>query len=208
MPITVTIARQLGCGGSYLGQRLADNLSFRCLDREIISQTAKRLALDEEQLSAREERISSFWERALQGITGPPEAFYQQPVSPTLTDREVFLAESEVMKTIAAREDCVIVGRLASHILQPHTESVHLFLHAPLAFRIQRVIASGDAANEAQAREVIARSDESRRRFIVAMVGKERDDARNYDLCIDTSSLPMDDIAEFLTNYVRRKTGC
>ena len=76
------MARQFGCGGSYLGQCLADSLQVRCLDREIVSHAAQQLAVDEAELTEREERGSSFWERMLRGISaGPPEALYQPPAS-------------------------------------------------------------------------------------------------------------------------------
>jgi cytidylate kinase len=207
MRITVTLARQLGCGGSYLGECLAQNLQVRCLDREIISQAALQLSLDEEELTEREERGSSFWERMLTGIVaGAPEALYHPPASPPITDRELFKAESEVMKKIAAQEDCVIVGRAAAHILPPHPGMVKIFLYAPLAFRIQRVIEHYHVGDEMQARAMILRSDESRRRFIMQMIGPDWDDATNYHLCLDTSFLPLPEIAEILTDFVRRRT--
>ena len=68
MRINVTLARQFGCGGSYLGQQIADNLQIRCLDREIVSHAARQLAVDEAEMAAREERGTPFWERMLRGI--------------------------------------------------------------------------------------------------------------------------------------------
>lgn len=208
MRITVTLARQLGSGGSYLGQRLAENLHVRCLDREIVSRTAEQLALDEEELADREERVSSFWERMLRGmsISTPEAPFVPQP-APALSDRDLFLAETEVMKTIAAQEDCVIVGRVASHVLPAHAGMVNIFLHAPLPFRIQRVIENYGVADEAQARTLITRSDEARKRFIAQMMGREWGTATNYHLCVDTSSLPLPEIAEVLTDFVRRRAA-
>ena len=135
MRITVTLARQFGCGGSYLGQCVAESLGVRCLDREILSHAAQRLSAEEEDLAAREERGRPFWERMLRGISvGPPEALYHPPVTLSVSDRDIFQAETEVMKSIAAREDCVIVGRLASHVLPDHPGMVNVFLHAPLWF--------------------------------------------------------------------------
>ena len=206
MRITVTLARQLGCGGSYLGQRLAENLQIRCLDREIVSQTAQQLALDEEELAEREEKVSSFWERMLRGISvSTPEAPYVPQPPPTVTDRDLFTAETEVMKAIAAREDCVIVGRVASHVLPVHAGLVNVFLYAPLGFRVQRVMEREGLTDQAPARALIARSDESRKKFIAQMMGREWGDAKNYHLCLDTSSLPLTDIADVLTDYVRRR---
>jgi len=208
MRITVTLARQLGCGGSSLGQLVADNLHVRCLDREIVSRAARRLELEESELEQREERGVSFWERMLRGISvTPPEALYQPPVMTSVSDQEVFAAETEVMKTIAAQEDCVIVGRVASHVLPMHSGMVNIFLHAPLRFRIQRVQTYHPALTDIQAREMIAQSDETRSRFITQMISRAWDDPRNYHLCLDTSSLRLPDLAEFITDFVRRKTA-
>ncbi len=208
MRITVTLARQLGCGGSYLGQQLAESLSVRCLDREIVSHTAKELALNEADLAEREERASSFWERMLRGlVVGPPEALYHAPVIAAPTDRELFDAETEVMKKIAAQENCVIVGRVASHVLPRHAGTVNIFLHAPLKFRVRRVREHYGAADDAQARAMIAQSDETRRRFITQMIGRDWTDATNYHLSIDTSILPLPEVAELLTDFVRRRTA-
>lgn len=208
MRITVTLARQFGCGGSYLGQHLADTLDLRCLDREIVSQAARELSLDEAEMAAREERGTPFWERMLRGITAsPPEALYHAPAVLSVSDREIFEAETSVMKTIAAREDCVIVGRIAAHVLPHHPGMVNVFLHAPLRFRVPRVMEYYGAADEAAARAMIARSDGTRERFIRQMLGREEDDARSYHLCLDTSSLPLPQIADLLADFVRRRTA-
>lgn len=207
MRITVTLARQFGCGGSYLGQRLAENLKIRCLDREIVSHAARHLSVDEADLAHREERGVSFWERMLRGISAsPPEALYQPPVSLSVSDRELLEAETEVMKTIAAQEDCVIVGRLAAYVLPNHPGMVNIFLHAPLSFRVPRVREYYGATTDSQARGMIARSDETRERYIRQMIDREEDDARNYHLCVDTSSLPLPEIADLLTDFIRRRT--
>jgi cytidylate kinase len=208
MRITVTLGRQLGCGGSYLGQCVADALQIRCLDREIVSKAAQNLHCDEDELLQREERGASFWERMLRGITtGPPEALYQAPVSLSVTDRDLLAAETEVMREIAAQEDVVIVGRIAAYVLPPHPGMVNVFLHAPSRFRVHRLVASGHAATESEAKTLIARSDETRRQYISQMTGKEEYDARHYHLCLDTSLLPLPDTAALLTDFVRRRTA-
>ena len=188
MRITVTLGRQLGCGGSYLGQCIAEALKIRCLDREIVSKAAEHLQVDEADLTHREERGVSFWERMLRGITtGPPEALYQAPVTLSVSDRDLLAAETKVMKEIAAQEDVVIVGRIAAYVLPPHPGMVNIFLHAPERFRIQRLLENAAAATEAEAKTLIARSDETRRQYISQMIGKEEYDARSYHLCLDTS---------------------
>ena len=208
MRITVTLGRQLGCGGSFLGQCIADALQIRCLDREIVSRAAQSLQVDEADVLHREERGVSFWERMLRGITtGPPEALYQAPVTLSVTDRDLLAAETLVMKEIAAQEDVVIVGRVAGFVLPPHSGFVKVFLHAPETFRVQRLVKNGLAASDAEAQALIARSDETRRQYIRQMVGKEEYDPRAYHLTVDTSLLPLSETADLITQFVRKRTA-
>ncbi len=208
MRITVTLGRQLGCGGSYLGQCIADALQIRCLDREIVSQAAAHLQVDEADLTHREERGVSFWERMLRGITASPsEALYQAPATLSVTDRDLLAAETQVMKEIAAQEDVVVVGRLAAYVLPPHPGTVNILLHASARFRVQRLIAGGAASTETEAQTLIERSDETRRQYIRQMIGREEYDARAYHLSLDTSALPLPETAALLTDFIRRRTA-
>ncbi len=207
MKITVTIARQLGSGGSEVGERLAQALGVRCLDREIVSRTARHLDLSEQEVAAREERVASFWERMLTGFAGvsAPEAAYIPEPLQTLSDRQIFENETAVMQAIARQENCVIVGRAAAHVLEPHPGLINLFLHAPLSFRVPRVMKLYGAQTEAQARALIEKSDGARQRSIAQMTGRQWAEASSYHLCVDSSVLPLAEISELLTQFVQRR---
>ncbi len=206
MKLTVTIARQLGSGGSEVGQSIADALGIRCIDREIISRTAQRLELHEQEVTNREERVSSFWERMLTGfIIGAPEAAYIAPPFQTASDRDIFDDETEVMKAIVQKEDCVIVGRAAAHVLPPHSKMVNILLHAPLSFRIPRVMEFYGARNEAQARAQIEQSDAARGKLIAQMTGHNWSAAANYHMCVDSSALPLSEITDLAVDFIQRK---
>ncbi len=206
MKFTVTIARQLGSAGSEIGQNLAAQLGVRCIDREIVSHTAQQSGLSEDEVAAREERVASFWERMLVGLSvAAPEAYYVAPPFETHSDRELFESETEVMKAIAQQENCVIVGRGATHILPKNPCTVNLYLHAPLSFRIPRVMKFYGATDETQARDMIRQSDAMREKYIAQMTGRNWTSAENYHLCIDSSSLPMPELCDFLVAFVQRK---
>jgi cytidylate kinase len=205
MRMTVTIARQLGCGGSYIGQQVASGLGFRCIDREIVSQTAQKYGLKEADVAIRDERVSSFWERMLGSFSlAASDTLYVPPPSLAPSDREIFDNETEVMKDIAAREDCVIVGRAAAHVLPSHAGMVNIFLYAPLSFRVRRVVESRLASNEAKARLLIERSDSMRGKFITQMTGRDWACAQNYHLCVDTSLLSLEEVAGMIVEFVQR----
>lgn len=208
MRIIVTIARQLGCGGSEIGQGLATALGIRCIDREIISETARRFDLKERDIELREEQVLPFWERMLTGfIVAAPEAAYVPPPSQMPSDTEVFHAETEVLKDIAARQNCVIVGRAATHILPLAPHKISILLHAPLDFRVARVMNYLDLSDPNRARAEIEHSDSMRAKSIAQMTGEDWMSPENYHLCLDSSALPLPQIVRFLADFVTQKAA-
>lgn len=208
MRLVVTIARQLGCGGSEIGQSLATMLGIRCIDREIISETARQFDLQEQDVELREERVLPFWERMLSGfIIAAPEAACLTMPPQTPSDYEVFHAETEVLKGIAAHHNCVIVGRAATHILPPSPHKVSVLLHAPLDFRVPRVMQYLDLNSPHQALARIERSDSMRAKSIVQMTGQDWMAPQNYQLCLDSSALPFPQIVKLLADFVSQKTA-
>ncbi len=208
MKFVVTIARQLGCGGSEIGHSLATALGIRCIDREIISETARQFNLREQEIELREERVLPFWERMLTGfVVAAPEAAYVPAPSQMPSDYEVFHAETEVLKSIAARDNCVIVGRAATHILPPSPQKISILLHAPLDFRVARVMEYLDSNDSDLALAKIERSDSMRAKSIVQMTGQNSMAPENYQLCVDTSALPLSQIVSWLADFVTQKTA-
>ena len=97
LQIAITICRQLGSGGAYIGQQLANRLGIGYLDREIIRQAAKQLSLLETDLESHDEKISSFWENLFKFGYITPDA-YIPPKFFVPSDKELFMIESEIIK--------------------------------------------------------------------------------------------------------------
>ncbi|MGH9765473.1 MAG: AAA family ATPase [Blastocatellia bacterium] len=208
---TITIGRELGSGGSYIGEAVARNLGLRYVDREVLHLAAETLGVRTSEVVAREGRLTSFWERLLGGIRyGPPDAPYTPPPLREISDKQLFEAETEIMKQISLKEDCVIVGRAAAHTLPKHPRTINLFFHAPVSYRIKRVIEIYKAPTPEAARSMIAESDLMRRRYFAQMTGRDWTDATNYDLCVDTSFLPLDDTAALIVEFINKReaSGC
>lgn len=202
----ITISRQLGSGGSYIGQVIAGRLGIKYMDREVLRLAAEALGMEEDELAPREGRLSSFWEKMGRIMAfGPPESPYVAPPLRPVTDEDLFAKETEIMKSIAEREDCVIMGRAAVHALQGHPGMTNVFLWATLPFRIRRVMEIYQARSEKEARALIAASDEMRSRFFREMTGREWSDARSYDLCLNTGTIPLAEAAETILDFLQRK---
>ena len=196
----ITISRQLGSGGAYIGQKLAKNLNVFYADREIISQAAKKFSILEDDLESREEKTISLWESFFQSFTYASEIYIPpQIIGPT--DRELFNAETEIIRRIAKDRSAVIVGRCSSHILSDHPNHACIFLHANLAFRKSRVQQLFKVSEET-AEKMIVQSDTERAQYYQKFTGKEWTDLRNYDISIDTSKTGLDQCEALLMKYL------
>jgi CMP/dCMP kinase len=199
-PFVITISRQLGSGGAYIGQRLAKNLNFFYADREIISQAAKQFSLLVEDLESREEKTLSFWESFFQSFMYTTEVYIPpQMVAPT--DRELFKAESEIIERIAQDRSAVIVGRCSSYILRKHPNHISIFLHAHPAFRKERLQKLYGVSEEA-ARKMITQSDKERAQYYLTFTGREWTDVRNYDISIDTGKTGLEKCEALIMKYL------
>lgn len=204
----VTISRQIGAGGAYVGQGLARRLGFRYVDREILQQAAILLGREEGDLEALEERTASMWDRMASILSiGAPEAPFVPPPLPPLGEDELFEVESQVMREIAAREDAVFVGRGASWVLRDHPRVLRVFLHATEERRAERILESYKLANLDAARQLVKRSDQQRARFVHALLGAPWMSPGSYDLCANTSHMDLDEVVEMLVRLVEVRRG-
>jgi cytidylate kinase len=196
---TITISRQMGAGGSYIGQVIAKRLGLKYVDREVLHLAAQEFGCDEETIAARSERVSSFWERVLGGLSlGAPDAAYTPPPLGNFSDRQLFEKQTQILKRLASQEDCVVVGWAGVFMLPRHRGMFSVFCHAPKSFRVKRIMSIYEDLKEEKARLLIAESDRTREIYFNEMTSHDWTCAKNYNLSIDTSLQPLDDIADLI----------
>lgn len=206
----ITLSRQMGSGGSYIGTLAARELGFAFIDREVLRQAAEHLGTEVNQLECQDERSAGLLERLIRGFfLGAPEApanvrYLKRPVY----DRDLFSLECRIMSGIAERCDAVIIGRGGFHALRnrPAGSVIRVFVHAPLEFRVNRVMKARNVP-EAEARAAIEESDRRRARFIRDMIGVEWTDAKNYHLCIDSSVAGFPRCVEMIVSMAQPTAG-
>jgi cytidylate kinase len=205
---TITIARQMGSGGSYVGQIIAQRLGLKYVDREVLHLAAQALGVEEIAVEANSERLSSLWEKIFGGLTFlTPESRYIPPPVRTFSDKALFQKQVEAVTLIAARENALIVGYGGALVLPCHSRMVNLYFHAPLKQRIKRLMEIYNLNDSEEARQMIEESDEMRRKYFTQMTGRDWACADNYHLCVDTSLLPLQDLSERLIRFIENKLG-
>jgi CMP/dCMP kinase len=200
-PIIITISRQLGSGGAYIGQQLAKNLNIFYANREIISMAAKKLSVLEKDLVSHDEKICSFWQSFLQISPFVQDAYIPPAMIPP-GDHELFEAEAKIIENIAKRRSAVIIGRCGFHVFRKYPNHVSIFLHGDRVFRNHRIQKLYDLSEEV-AGKMIAQKDKERALYCKTITGKEWADARNYNISIDTSKVDVDKAVELILYYLK-----
>jgi len=202
---TITVSRQMGSGGSYVGQTIAKRLGLKYVDREVLHMAAQEFGRDEEAIAARSERVSSFWDRVRDGLSfGAPDSHYNPPPLGNFASRELFEKQTQLLKRLASQEDCVVVGWAAVFLLPRHRGMFSVFCHAPKSFRVKRIMNIYKDLTEERARTLIAESDRTREIYFNEMTSHDWTCAKNYNLSIDTSLQPLEEIAEVIINLSQR----
>lgn len=204
MPLVVTISRQLASGGAYIGQMVAKRLALRYVDREVLRNVATTLGVaDEREIEPLQERMPRMWDTIARALSfGAPDSQFVPPSAPRPDEREIAAAQADVIREIASREDAVIVGRGAAHILQG--EVIRVFVHAPVEHRVT-VVQQLYQLSEADAKRMIRDSDRDRAAFIQSLSGRAWTDACLYDLALDTSVVPVDLAVDLIVSVVNAR---
>jgi CMP/dCMP kinase len=202
----ITISRQLGSGGAYVGRQLAERLGFFYMDREILCQAAKELKVLEETLEHYEERKTTLWESILQACTVGSTGGYIPPHLNMVNDSTLYMAESDIIQKMAKTKSAVIIGRAGSYVLKEHPRHVSAFLHAGTEFRIQRV-RELYMVSEKQAEKMIIKSDLERKNYFQAIAGQNWMDLQQYHLAIKTDILGLEKTEQLIFDYVQAKFG-
>ena len=147
----ITVSRQMGSGGTYIGFELAKALGFSYVDREILRRAASLLNRDAASLEGYEGRSSGFIQNFLRTFAyGTPETY--APTEPPVYDRDLFILESKIIREIVDEHDAVIMGRGGFRVLKNRPNTVHLFIHAPRDYRVDRMMETDSIASSAGGR--------------------------------------------------------
>ncbi len=205
--LIITIARQLGSGGSYIGYLVARRLGFAFIDRQILQEAARELEVEEAEIEGREGRLQGFWEKILLGFSlGSPYTFSMPPPR-VVSDDQLAAIERRLITELAFKGPCVILGRGAFHLLRGKARLLNIMVHAPQEFRVERVMNIYHTQSKAEAIQVIQRSDQDRCRYVRAFTGCDWFDSRNYHLTIDTAKIDFATAEEMIVSIAARQTS-
>lgn len=196
----ITITRQYGSGGREIGRKLAEAYGIPFYDNEIISRAAKDTGFAEAAFERAEDKASN---SLLYSIAMGMNVFSSQDVgfSGLSLDDRIFLAQSKVIRNVAAEGPCVIVGKCADYILREQENVVNLFIRASLDFRIRRAVEVEGISQEKSA-EAVMKKDKSRANYYKYHSGERWDNVLNYDMAICSDLCGIDGTVACLKAYL------
>ncbi len=185
MKTIVTIGREYGSGGRIIAQRLSERLGLPYYDKEVIEGVAKKTGFAENFVRDAERRPTNSFMYDL----------YFSTQSLSIPD-QVFIAQSGVIRDLADKGGCVIVGRCADYILRGRPNLLRIFVYAPLEERVRR--AREEYHDEKENLEsFVTRQDKQRASYYNYFTSTRWGERKSYDLCV-SSSLGLDAAVEVI----------
>ena len=185
MSLIITIGRQFGSGGRDVGEKVAEYFNIPFYDKELVELAAQKSNISKEALKEVDEHATNSFlyslasgNYSMRGINAP--IYYEMPINDKL-----FIAQADVIKEVAKRGSCVIVGRCADYVLEnENVDVLSVFVYGSVDYRAKRVMSALDIT-QAKAKDKVLKTDKQRRTYYDYYTSKNWGVMSNYDLCID-----------------------
>lgn len=196
--VVITIARQYGSGGRTVGEMLAKRMGIHFYDKELAKLASEESGINEALFVNTDEKVKGLFHIG----KGPYSGQLISPKSDDFTSEEnLFNYQAKVIRDLAARESCVIMGRCADFILKDYENVLSVFVHAPKDFCMEQAALKQSMTGKDLER-FITKTDKHRADYYKVHTGREWTDARNYDLCLDSSKLGFERCVEEIIAYM------
>lgn len=193
----ITISREYGAGGRRVGHIIAEKLGIPFYDKELVNKVANESGFAPKYIEEHGEHSPSgsvfSYAFAPQGVPGVMNGLS--------TSDFLWNVQCGVILQLAERGPCVIVGRNADYILKDRKDVLHVYLHADLPFRVSRITETyGDAEKNPEA--FLQERDKRRRLNYQHYTGRTWGISQNYDICLDTGTLGIQQCADIILQVV------
>lgn len=196
----ITIARQYGSGGRTIGQMLAKELGVEYYDKDLIVKASEESGINMALFANADERSKGFFKKFKKKNYGG------EVLSPSSKDynseENLFNYQAKIIRELADKESCIIIGRAADYILKDRDDVLSVFVHAPQWFLMEQA-AKKHSMTDKELEKYIAKIDKDRAEYYKNHTGREWTDARNYDLCLDSSKLGFERCVEEIKAYMQ-----
>ncbi len=179
----ITISREFGSGGRFIGEEVAKKLGIAYYDKNIIGQIAEKSGLSPEYIQENAELSPK------KGLFA--YAFSGRDITGKSVEDMVYEAQRNIILELAEKEPCVIIGRNADYILKDRDDVLNVFIHGDMPEKIKRITGLHNV-EEKEAVKMMTDTDKRRRTNYNFYTDQNWGKASNYTLCLNSSQLGYD----------------
>lgn len=187
--IVITLSREYGSGGRYIGRLIAEKMGISFYDKSIIIGMSEKTGFSQEFIEDHEQS---------RGILSAFNNGYYNGLS---NGDELFIKETEMIKEIADKKSCVIIGRCADYILRNRDNVIRIFIYGNMEDKVQRAVTYYGLDPE-NAEKTIRRRDKERALHYKHYTDREWADKENYDLCIKSDFWGVEETANAICQMI------
>ena len=194
----ICIGREFGSGGHEIALRLGQKLEIKVYERNLVFLACRYGEVSDEILEADDEKATNPYL-----FKTVHEGNYH--VTRGLPTSEVlFSLQSHEIKRIAARENCIFVGRCADYVLRDEdARLLRVFISAPFEQRVQRKMELEGLSYD-KAKRLVKKMDKQRKKYYESYAGQEWGNPDTYDLCLDTAEIDMEEAVNLIIEQYNR----
>ena len=194
----ITISREFGSGGRTIGRKVAEELGIPFYDKELVDQIAMESGFAPKFVEEHGEHSPSgslfSYAFSPQGVPGIMNGLS--------TADFLWNIQCNVILQLADKGPCVIVGRNADYILKDRPDALHVYVFADTPYRAERIVRLyGDSEKTPEQR--LAEKDKRRRVNYQHYTGRTWGQAQNYDICLDTGVLGIEQCTDIVVDIIR-----
>ena len=204
--IIITINRECGSGGGEIARLLGEKLGFKVYGRTVLEAVAKHFGITLEEMDRIKAQKTSWWSEFCSFYQQFGAAGYTSGAIADPTPKSVYYAEERLLRELAEKENCIIVGRAGFNIFRNDPNALHILITAKRDARIARIARKQNLSTE-EAAKVVDSVDKARDNFVQTVADTSRYDARNYNFVFDVTGMEPETVASFLAENIRKKNN-
>ena len=195
----ISICREYCSGGKEIGKKVSDELGYTILDKQLITEAAKKSGYDESVFEKVDEVATNSLLYSL--VLGT----YGANAAGAMPDNDkLFGLQAEIIRDTAKEKNCVVIGRCADYVLREEPNLIKIFLRADMDFRVERFRSLYTAPEGKKPEDIINKTDKKRASYYKFYTGNLWKDMNNYDLVINTGKVGIDNAVATIIDYVRK----
>ena len=184
----ITVSRECGSGGHTIGTLVAKRLGIGFYDKEIVEMVAAKTKLSPDFIAAHSEY---FHGGALGHIFGYGGRFAASTRTQSSLQDQMYFVQSELIREVAEKESCVIVGRCADYVLRDRDDVLNIFIHSPMDFKVERSITEHGLERK-DAAAILTKRDKGRSHHYNFYTNQSWGMAKNYHMSLDSGLLGVE----------------